>query len=69
MTKYEALSLIQSMCKPYTHIGMSQQTFSITIKHIKSGKCSPSTEAKFFTRFGYHKVKDAEYEINEFPNK
>ena len=69
MTKQEMISNIESMCKPYHHIDMKQQTYWATMKRIKDGKTSSKTEAKFFNRFGYHKVKEAEYEINEFPPK
>jgi hypothetical protein len=69
MSKDQTISLIESMWKPYAHIGMPQSTYWTTLNRIKQGLCSPATEAKFFNRFGYHKVKEAEYEINEFPPK
>lgn len=69
MTKQETIGRIESMLKPYRQIDMPQSTYWSTLSRIKNGQCSPSTESKFFARFGYHKVKDAEYEINEFPNK
>lgn len=53
MNKEQVLEAIESIPKPYTHIGMSQSTYSRTIRDIKHGLAKQSTMNVFFAKFGY----------------
>lgn len=49
----EAIKEIKSRVKPYNHVGMSQPTFSNTIRNIEAGTAKWPTIEAFMNKFGY----------------